>query len=661
MTTGNLLLTDLQNHWARIFIEALVQKNVFSGFPDRTFRPDRSMTRAEFAATILKAFQQPRRRNYVPFGDVPGNNWAAPAIQAAFEMQFISGYPGNVFRPQGNITRLEVWLSLVSGLALAAKISPSVNLEQVYQDAGLIPLWARNAIALATQAGMVVNYPNLKFLEPHRNATRGEVAGIIYQALVSLGQAPELNSPYLVRTNAVAVSHRREFRGAWVTTAWNIDFPTKTTLSTSQQQAELIEILDRLQALNFNAVMMQFRVDGDALYASDLAPWSEWLTGTQGKAPEPFYDPLEFTIAQCRQRGLELHAWFNPYRARSHNRPLAHPPNHITNTHPQGVHPYGNFLWMDPGDQKIQDLTYNVIMDVVRRYDVDGVHIDDYFYPYPISGQAFPDQTTYDAYRQGGGTMSRNDWRRHNVNQMVQRLHQGIKAAKPHVRFGISPFGIYRPDQPSGIRGLDQYDQLYADPKKWLAEGWVDYIAPQLYWRIDPPAQSYRTLLNWWLDQNPQMRHVYVGNNITRLENQVWLAEEFDRQITLSRSWESRLSLGNIFYSMRIIRDNTQGIADLLKANFYQHLALPPVMPWLNPPAATPPTQVRRQGDTISWQIGNNKIQNLRCWTLYQKQGNAWQLVQILPANATSVRVGEGDYALSAVDRANRESLGITI
>ncbi len=659
MTTGNLLLTDLQNHWARTFIEVLVQKNVFSGFPDRTFRPDRPMTRAEFAATILKAFNQPRRRSYIPFGDVPGNNWAAPAIQAAFEMQFLSGYPGNVFRPQGNITRLEVWLSLVSGLALAEKIKPSVNLEQVYQDAGLIPLWARNAIDLATQAGMVVNYPNLKFLEPQRNATRGEVAVIIYQALVYLGQAPDLNSPYLVRSNTVSVSHRREFRGAWVTTAWNIDFPTKTTLSTSEQQAELIAILDRLQALNFNAVIMQFRVDGDALYASELEPWSEWLTGTQGKAPDPFYDPMAFTIAECRKRGLELHAWFNPYRAKSHNLPLDHPPNHVTNTHPQGVHPYGNFLWMDPGDRKIQDLTYNVIMDVVRRYDVDGVHIDDYFYPYPISGQTFPDQTTYDAYRQGGGTMIRNDWRRDNVNQMVKRLFQGIKAAKPHVRFGISPFGIYRPDQPPGIRGLDQYDQLYADPKKWLAEGWVDYIAPQLYWRIDPIAQSYRQLLNWWLDQNPQMRHVYVGNNITRLENKVWQAEEFDRQITISRSWESRLSLGNIFYSMRIIRDNAEGIADLLKANFYQQLALPPIMPWLNTPAASLPTQVRRQGDTISWQLGN--IQNLRCWTLYQKQGNTWQLVQILPATATSVRVSAGDYALSAVDRANRESLGIAI
>lgn len=672
MTSNNPVLTDLQNHWARAFIEELVKKNILTGFPVRlgvaeryrTFLPDRSMTRAEFAATIQKAFNQPRRRPYIPFKDVAINHWAAPAIQAAFEMQFLSGYPGSIFRPQGNITRLEVWLALGSGLALANSSSPSTELERVYSDANLIPTWARNPVSLATQTGMVVNYPSLQLLQPQKNATRGEVAVIIYQALVYLGQAPGLDSAYLVSARlppppvqTIKVSHRREFRGAWIATVWNIDFPSRTGLSVAQQQTEMVGLLDRLQSLNFNAVILQVRIEGDALYASSLEPWSVWLTGTQGQPPG--YDPLAFAIAECRKRGLEIHAWFNPYRARSRSTAIPQAQNHISMTNPDCVYRYGNLLWMDPGKKVVQDLTFNVITDVVRRYDVDGVHLDDYFYPYPVAGQDFPDRATYNAYRQAGGNLSLNDWRRENVNQMVQRLYQGIKALKPYVKFGISPFGIYRPGQPPGIRGLDQYDQLYADPQKWLAQGWIDYIAPQLYWLMDPPAQSYRTLLNWWLDQNPQMRHVYVGNNISRLDGKVWQVGEFDRQISLSRSWERRLSLGNIFYSMKALRDNKEGISDLLKTKFYQQLALPPVMEWLNSPAAGQPSNVTKQGDTLTWQVGTNNLSNLRCWTLYQQQGSSWQLVRVIPGSISSIKINPGTYALCGVDRTNRESLGV--
>lgn len=672
MTSNNPTLTDLQNHWARNFIEELVRRGIFSGFPGRpgaaeqyrTFRPDQPMIRAEFAATIQKAFNQPRRRPYIPFNDVLISSWAAPAIQAAFEMQFLSGYPGNVFRPQGNITRLEVLLALGSGLALANSLNPSLRLEQIYSDANLIPPWARNPVSLATQAGMVVNYPSLQLLQPQRNATRGEVAAILYQALVYLGQAPDLDSAYLVRPGqnpiqTVQVGHRREFRGAWIATVWNIDFPSQTGLSAAQQQAEMVGLLDRIQSLNLNAVILQVRIEGDALYASSFEPWSVWLTGTQGQSPG--YDPLGFAIAECRKRGLEIHAWFNPYRARSRSTAIPHAGNHISVTNPDCVYRHGNLLWMDPGKKVVQDLTFNVITDVVRRYDVDGVHLDDYFYPYPVAGQEFPDRATYNAYRQNGGSLSLNDWRRENVNQMVQRLHQGIKALKPYVKFGISPFGIYRPDQPPGIKGLDQYDQLYADPKKWLAQGWIDYIAPQLYWAIDPPAQSYRSLLNWWLDQNPQMRHVYTGNNISRLDGKVWQVGEFDRQLTLSRSWEKRLSLGNIFYSMKVLRDNKEGIGDLLKTKFYQSLALPPVMEWLNSPAAATPTKVTKQGDTLTWQVVTNNPSHLRCWTLYQQQGNNWQLVQVIPSAVTSIKINPGTYALCAVDRNNRETLGVVI
>ncbi len=660
------MLTDLQTHWAGSLITALVNLGIFSGFPDRTFRPEQSMTRAEFAATLHQAFSQPRRRTYTPFSDVPASHWAAPAIRTAFEMQFLSGYPGNIFRPQGPITRLEVLLSLVSGLALGENLTPHLNLEQVYNDASLIPTWARPAVRLATQAELVVNYPDLQRFTPHRSATRGEVGAIIHQALVYLGRRPRQDFPYLVALErqigpTVQVNHRREFRGAWVASVWNIDFPSSAHLPTSQQQAELIALLERLQALNFNAVILQVRPEGDALYASSLEPWSAWLTGVQGRAPEPFYDPLELAIAAGHQRGLEVHAWFNPYRARSRGTAIAQAPSHITNTHPQAVYRYGTQLWMDPGLPIVQERTVNAILDVVRRYDIDGVHLDDYFYPYPIADQPFPDQATYNAYRQRGGRLSLEDWRRDNVNQLVQRLAQSIKAIKPHVRFGISPFGIYRPGQPPGIQGLDQYNQLYADPKQWLAAAWVDYIAPQLYWPIDPPAQSYRSLLNWWLDQNPQMRHIYTGNNISNLNGKAWTISEFEQQVTLSRSWETRLSLGNIFYSLKTLRDNQDGIATALRAQFYQQPALPPVMQWLSTVAAPPPLQVMRQGDTIQWQADRQAATTIRGWTLYQQQGTTWELMQILPATATTVRVNPGRYALAAVNRANRESLGVVV
>lgn len=448
----------------------------------------------------------------------------------------------------------------------------------------------------------------------------------------------------------------REFRGVWVASVANIDWPSKPGLSVDQQKAELLQILNRMQQVNLNALILQVRPAGDAFYQSSLEPWSYWLTGTQGKAPDPNYDPLRFAIEESHKRNIELHAWFNPYRARNAtNYPLA--ANNMARKFPQYAYQYGNLLWMDPGAKEVQDQTYNVIMDVVRRYDVDGIHIDDYFYPYPESGISFPDNRTYNAYRDQGGTLSLADWRRDNVNKMVQRLWDGIKAEKPFVKFGISPFGIYRPGTPPGIVGLDQYESLYADVKLWLEKGWLDYLAPQLYWRIDPPQQSYPALLNWWLSHNPQRRHIYVGNYLSRLGD--WPLSEFERQVQISRSHASRLSLGNIFFSMKVLTQNWQGVVERFRSVLYPTPALVPEMPWLPAKSVSAPTGMRAGFRQLQWDQAAD--QDIRSWALYEQKDQGWQMIRLLNANTTRTWVRPGQYALRAVDRTARQSEPVVI
>ena len=284
-----------------------------------------------------------------------------------------------------------------------------------------------------------------------------------------------------------------EFRSTWVSTVFNIDWPSRSGLPTGDQRRELREYFDLMTDLNMNVMVLQVRPAGDAFYDSSLEPWSQWLTGTQGVPPFPYWDPLEWAIEEAGRRNIEVHAWLNPYRASVRPDWSGLHPDHMAYRFREYAYPYGRNLWMDPGAQVVQDHIYNVVMDITRRYDVDGIHIDDYFYPYPSGSTPFPDDATYAAYLIGGGTMSLADWRRDNVNRMIRRIHDGIKSVKRHVKFGISPFGIYRPGQPGGmpnpIRGLDQYSRIYADPKLWLQNGWLDYLAPQLYWAIAPPAQ----------------------------------------------------------------------------------------------------------------------------------------------------------------------------
>lgn len=405
----------------------------------------------------------------------------------------------------------------------------------------------------------------------------------------------------------------REFRGAWVATVANIDWPSKPGLSAEAQQAELIAILDKAVALNLNAIVLQVRPAGDALYASELEPWSAFLSGEQGVAPEPAYDPLAFAVAEAHSRGLELHAWFNPYRVGHPSYKGALADTHIANTRPDLVREYGPLLWLDPGHPDVQQHSLDVILDVVRRYDIDGVHLDDYFYPYPREDDAgkplpFPDDETYQAYLDGRrwpwGALDRNDWRRRNVDDFVKRLYRAVKREKPYVKVGISPFGIWKPGDPPWIVGMNQYETIYADARKWLREGWCDYFTPQLYWPIANPDQSYLSLLAWWREQNPRGRHVWPGLAAYRTESGKPNAIG-PREIQYQIEW-SRLSFdaigrgvtrdiadpGHVLFSFKSLMTNQGGLADTLGETVYREPALAPASRWLGGRRPPPPILV---------------------------------------------------------------------
>jgi len=381
----------------------------------------------------------------------------------------------------------------------------------------------------------------------------------------------------------------REFRAAWVATVANIDWPSRKALSSAEQITEIHALLDRAAALGLNTIILQVRTSADALYPSALEPWSEYLSGTQGQAPEPFYDPLATWVSEAHARGIGLHAWFNPYRARQSQARSAAAAGHLSQTRPDWVKRYGDQLWIDPGEPAAAAHTLAVVRDVLQRYDVDGIHIDDYFYPYPVqdgSGKQeldFPDEPSWQRHGQATG-LSRADWRRDNVDRLVQQLYQLVRELKPWVKLGISPFGLPRPDlRPAGIAGFSQYDKLYANVERWLREGWLDYLAPQLYWPRAQAAQAFEPLLDYWHGQNPLGRHIYPGLFTSRITDKPdsWPVDEILAQIALTRARAP--GSGHAHFSMVALAQNRRGLADALLAGPYAEPALPPVMPWLAP------------------------------------------------------------------------------
>lgn len=401
---------------------------------------------------------------------------------------------------------------------------------------------------------------------------------------------------------------KREFRAVWVATVVNIDWPTNKNLTPAQERAEFITLLERQKANGMNAIMQQIRPACDALYPSDIEPWSEWLTGLQGTPPNPFYDPLQFQIDEVRKRNMELHAWFNPYRAKHSTSGPLHS-SHVTNQHPEWIVNYGSYKWLDPGLPQVRDYVTGVIMDVVRRYDIDGVHFDDYFYPYPVAGQTFDDDATFAAYP--NGFSDKDDWRRNNIDLLVKMVYDSIKAVKPWVKFGISPFGIWKNQssdpEGSATSGFESYYGIYADSKKWMEEGWLDYMNPQIYWNIGFPPAAFDVLVNWWNDK-AYGRHVYAGHAAYKINNgsqsQVWLEpDQMPKQIRMTRDLPD--IYGSVFFSSKSVTNNPLGFQDSLRSHLYNYPSLVPEMNWIDSTPPLPPDSLKaafsNQRATLTW------------------------------------------------------------
>ena len=415
-----------------------------------------------------------------------------------------------------------------------------------------------------------------------------------------------------------AQSPKREFRGAWIATVSNIDWPTRPGLPTNEQQQEFIELLEQLKTMGCNAVIVQIRPVCDAFYNSKIEPWSRYLTGRQGEAPDPYYDPLAFMVEETHKRNMEFHAWFNPFRALMDSKQNPNPPNHVTRTHPEWIISYGGKSYIDPGIPEARDYVISVITDVVKRYDIDAVHLDDYFYPYRVPGKPFGDARTFAKYGQGADI---DDWRRNNVSLFISALNTSIKHVKSYVKLGISPFGIWRnkskdPEGSDTKGGQTTYDDLYADVLLWMQKGWIDYLMPQLYWEHNHKAAAFNVLMPWWYGHCFQ-RHVYYGLGLYRMTDAkkgpwtsvhelMWQLRDIRRQCPNS---------GYSFYSASCFDKIRAPIKDSIKQNYNKYPALVPPMPWLDsiPPAAPAlKTEASARGTILKWQENNPKKEPLR-------------------------------------------------
>ena len=453
----------------------------------------------------------------------------------------------------------------------------------------------------------------------------------------------------------------REFRAVWVATVDNIDFPTKKGLPEEEQKAELIRILELARSLRLNAVVFQVRPQCDALYKSGLEPWSEFLTGEMGK-PQTF-DPLAFLVTEAHRRGILVHAWFNPYRA-LHPAAKTVSEGHVSKRRPELVRQYGKYLWLDPGDPEVRRYSLAVVRDVVRRYDVDGVHFDDYFYPYPekdASGKRteFPDEANWLKYRSGGGKLSRDDWRRKNVTDFIESVGREVKRIKPEVLYGVSPFGIWQPDPAKGITGFNAYAELYADARAWLRDGRVDYLSPQLYWETARRGQSFPVLLDWWKSQNVKGRHLWVGVAPYRIgSNENFTAGEIENQIKLTRG--SPLTRGAVHFSLKSLRNDLGGIQGVLREGVYARDALVPRSPWIRAAAPLPPAVKVSRGNGLVRAVWRERGRRKAFrYVVYVEDRDGWGY-SVLPAAERSIALSAGReikrVVVTAVDRLGNES-----
>ncbi len=466
-----------------------------------------------------------------------------------------------------------------------------------------------------------------------------------------------------VAVSMFAQNPKREFRGAWLHT---IDQRQYARQSTEENKAYLIDQLDKLQAAGCNAVIWQVRPSADALYYSNYEPWSRFLSGVAGIPPVPAWDPLQFMIDEAHARGMELHAWLNPYRVTtSANQEL--PINHIFYKHPERFVEYGSKLYFDPGWPENIDFISNVVKDIITRYDVDAIHMDDYFYPYPVAGVDFPDDYSYAAHGKG---MDRGDWRRQNVDKLIEKLHVTIMENKPWVRFGISPFGIWRnkKSDPRGsdTNGLQNYDALFADVLLWTEKGWVDYMMPQLYWELEHKLASHLVLNEWWANNN-NGRHMFIGQSVNKTMDKLDLAPSNEQsqlrtKIRLSREEEG--IQGNCWWPGYSITANYKGVADSLASGQQSTIAICPSYPWISTAVPAAVADVKAKDGKITWAAGavENKATDVVRYVVYRfadkkaiDLNNAAAIVAVVPDNEFTAKE-KGVYVITALDRVNNES-----
>ena len=380
-------------------------------------------------------------------------------------------------------------------------------------------------------------------------------------------------SLFLSNSYAQQAAVKPEFRGVWIATVSNLDWPEKPTINSDEQKRQFTRLLDMHQRNGINAIIMQIRPATDAFYPSPYEPWSQWLTGVQGQPPVPFYDPLEFMIEETHKRGMEFHAWMNPYRAVFNIFSSSITATHVTKLHPEWFINYGDKKYFDPGNKEVQQYVTAVVKDVVSRYEVDAIHFDDYFYPYRIDGKDFPD---YKTYQQFGNGLSRDAWRRSNVDSIIVMLHRTIKSVNARCQFGISPFGVWRNADRDPVNGSNtqraqsNYDDLYADILLWLKNSWIDYVAPQLYWEIGHKNVDYDVLVDWW-SKHSYGKNCYIGLGIYRAgtSNAAWKDKtQIPRQIEKLRATPN--IQGMVFYSSKTFEKNPYGLADTLRLNYFK-------------------------------------------------------------------------------------------
>lgn len=473
---------------------------------------------------------------------------------------------------------------------------------------------------------------------------------------------------------------KREMRAAWIASVENIDWPSSKNLTPEQQRQEFVRLIDRLKNVGINAVIVQIRPCADALYDSKIEPWSVYLTGKQGMAPKPYYDPLTFMIEECHKRCIEFHAWLNPYRTIKDTSYRNIDSLHVIKQHPEWLVTYGNQRYFDPGLPQTREHVLKVIKDVVTRYDVDGIHFDDYFYPYRIKGEEFKDSASFAAYPRGFSPDQREAWRRDNVDLIIRMLHDSIHAVKPYVKFGISPFGIWRnkANDPRGseTNGGSNYDELYADILLWMQNRWIDYVVPQLYWHIGLKVADYKTLADWW-SKNSNGVPLYIGQGYYRVDpkskTKEWAdGKELARQLALNRTIPQ--IAGSIFFSAKSFLNDPLKVNEQLKTQYYQHPALVPQMRFIDslPPQAPVRVSLRKgKSDVrISWSVGDTTASEMdrpRYFVVYRFRGapdysNPANIYTITDATSIVLKRGkrhrkqQTKFSVTALDRLYNES-----